>query len=149
MTAFTGRDVTVEFSIALENADPLALVFKDFGMMRTKDFNVSWETADTTADKSPDFTKTSLVTFKSIEFSGDGVSYTDVVYNQAELEAHVYSPSVATNRQPKVWLRITFPDAVFTGPFIISEWSKGAAYDDAVTWSMTANSNGAVSRVAV
>lgn len=149
MTAFTGRDVSVEFAIGLESADPLTLTFKDFGMMRTKDFNVSWDTADTTADKSPDFTRTSLVTFKSIEFSGDGVSYTDAVYNQAELEAHVYSPGSATNNQPKVWLRITFPDSVFTGPFIVSEWSKGAAYDDAVTWSMTANSNGAVSRVPV
>lgn len=149
MSAFTGRDVSVEFAIGLESADPSGLTFKDFGMMRTKDFNVSWDTADTTADKSPDYTRTSLVTFKSIEFSGDGVSYTDAVYNQAELEAHVYSPGSATNNQPKVWLRITFPDAIFTGPFIVSEWSKGAAYDDAVTWSMTANSNGAVSRVPV
>lgn len=149
MTAFTGRDVTVEFAIALENADPSGLVFKDFGMMRTKDFNVKWDTADTTADKSPDYTRTSLVTFKSIELSGDGVSYTDAVYNQAELEAHVFSPSAATNSQPKVWFRITFPDVVFTGPFIVSEWSKGAPFDDAVTWSMTAASNGAVARTPV
>ena len=149
MTAFTGRDVPVEFAIGLESADPATLTFKDLGMMRTKDFNVSWDTADTTADKSPDYTRTNLVTFKSIEFSGDGVSYTDAVHNQAELEAHAFSPSAATNNQPKVWFRITFPDAVFTGPFIVSEWSKGAAYDDAVTWSMTANSNGAVSRVPV
>lgn len=149
MPAFTGRDVLVEFAIGLEAADPGTLTFKDVGMMRQKDFNVSWDTADTTADKSPDFTRTSLVTFKAIEFSGDGVSYTDTVHNQAELEAHVYSPGIATNRQPKVWFRLTFPDCIFVGPFIVSEWSKGAAYDDAVTWSMTANSNGAVTRTAV
>jgi predicted secreted protein len=149
MTAFTGRDVSVEFAIGLESADPTGLTFKDFGMMRTKAFNVSWDTADTTADKSPDYTRTSLVTFKNIEFSGDGVSYTDAVHNQAELEAHVYSPGSETNNQPKVWFRITFPDCVFTGPFIVSEWSKDAAYDDAVTWSMTANSNGAVTRTPV
>lgn len=149
MPAFTGRDVSVEFAIGLESADPSSLTFKDVGMMRQKDFNVSWDTADTTADKSPDFTRTSLVTFKAIEFSGDGVSYTDAIHNQAELEAHVYSPGVETNSQPKVWFRLTFPDCVFTGPFIVSEWSKGAAYDDAVTWSMTANSNGAVDRVPV
>ena len=149
MSAFTGRDVSVEFAIGLEAAAPASLTFKDFGMVRTKDFKVTWNTADTTADKSPEFTRTNLVTFKSVEFSGDGVSYTDAIYNQSELEAHVCSPSAATNNQPKVWLRITFPDAVFTGPFIISEWKKGAAYDDAATFSFTAKSNGAVTRTPV
>jgi hypothetical protein len=43
-------------------------------MMRAKGISTSWDTADTTADQSPGFTRTSLVTFKSVEFSGDGVT---------------------------------------------------------------------------
>jgi len=108
MSAYTGRDVFVRYAIGLENADPSSLTFKDLGMMRTKEFNIKWDTADPTADKSPDFTRTKLVTFKDVEFSGDCVSYTDAIHNQGELEAHVFSPSAATNNQPKTWFEVTF-----------------------------------------
>lgn len=149
MSAFSGRDVAVEFAIGVETATVGALTFKNLGMMRTKSFKVSWETIDTTADDSPQFTKTSLVSFKSVEFSGDGVSYDDALYNQAELEAHIHVPGSTTQNQPKIWLRLTFPDAIFVGPFIATEWSRDASYTDAGTWSMAASSNGAVTRTAV
>jgi len=149
MSAFSGRDVAVEFAIGVESATLGALTFKNLGMMRTKSFKVSWETIDTTADDSPEFTKTSLVSFKSVEFSGDGVSYDDALYNQAELEAHIHVPGSTTQNQPKIWLRLTFPDAVFVGPFIATEWSRDASYTDAGTWSMAASSNGAITRTAV
>ncbi len=149
MSAFSGRDVAVEFAIGVETASVAGLTFKNLGMMRTKSFKVSWETIDTTADDSPEFTKTSLVSFKSVEFSGDGVSYDDEVYNQSELEAHIHVPGSTTQNQPKIWLRLTFPDAVFVGPFIATEWSRDASYTDAGTWSMAASSNGAITRTAV
>lgn len=148
MSAYTGRDVGVEFAIGLETDNPAGLTFKNLGMMRTKQFDVEWATTDTTADDSPDFTETKLVTFKNVSFTGDGVSYEDAIYNQAELEAHVFSPGVSTLNQPKVWLKITFPDAIFQGPFIISKWGKGASYNEAVTWSMEAMSNGQITRTA-
>lgn len=145
MTAHTGRDVIVEYAIADENAIQGDLVYQRLGMMRTKSMKTSWDTADTTADSSPDFTKTSLVTFKSVEFSGDGVSYDDAVFNQEELEALVVSPGAATNFQPKVWFRLTYPSGkTYGGPFIVSEWSNESPYSDAATWSLTAASNGAV-----
>lgn len=149
MSAFSGRDVAVEFAIGVETATVGGLTFKNLGMMRTKSFKVSWETIDTTADDSPEFTKTSLVSFKSVEFSGDGVSYDDEVFNQSELEAHIHVPGSTTQNQPKIWLRLTFPDAVFVGPFIATEWSRDASYTDAGTWSMAASSNGAITRTAV
>lgn len=149
MSAFSGRDVAVEFAIGVESATLGALTFKNLGMMRTKSFKVSWETIDTTADDSPEFTKTSLVSFKSVEFSGDGVSYDDEIFNQSELEAHIHVPGSTTQNQPKIWLRLTFPDAIFVGPFIATEWSRDASYTDAGTWSMAASSNGAITRTAV
>ena len=149
MSAFSGRDVAVEFAIGVESATLGALTFKNLGMMRTKSFKVSWETIDTTADDSPEFTKTSLVSFKSVEFSGDGVSYDDEIFNQSELEAHIHVPGSTTQNQPKIWLRLTFPDAIFAGPFIATEWSRDASYTDAGTWSMAASSNGAITRTAV
>lgn len=145
MGANVGRDVLVEFSIADESAVVGSLSWLTLGMMRGKDLKTTWDTADTTADDSPDYTKTQLVTFKNVEFSGNGVSYTDALYNQKTLRAHVMSPGAGTGNQPKAWFRITYPDASFVrGPFIVSEFNDSAPHADACTWSMKAMSNGAV-----
>ncbi len=144
MSAYTGRDVIVEFAIGNETDSVGSLTFKTLGMIRGKSLKVAWDTADATADKSPQFTKQSLVTFKSVELSCDGVSYTDSIHNQNELKAHVYNPGAGTGNQPKAWLRMTGPDGVTVGPFIVSEWSNDAPHADVVTWSMSAASNGAV-----
>lgn len=145
MGAHVGRDVLVEFALAAEDADQSGLTYLDLGMMRGKSMKTSWDTADTTADDSPDFTKTALVTFKNVEFSGDGVSYDDAVFNQETLEAHVVSPGAGTGSQPKVWFRLTYPSGkVYEGPFIVSEWSNDSPYSDAATWSISAMSNGQV-----
>lgn len=142
---FVGRDVIVNFAIALESADPSGLTFKRLGMMRGKSMKTSWDTVDTTADTSPAYTKTNLVTFKMVEFSGDGVSYGETVANQKEFKAHVINPGISTNNQPKVWLQMIDPDGdEYEGPFIVSEWSDDRPYADAATWSISAMSNGAV-----
>lgn len=148
MSAYVGRDVLVEFAIASETANPNALVWSILGMMRDKDLSVSWDTVDTTGDSSPAQNRQQLVTFKNVEFSGSGVSYDDAVHNQLAFEQHVVSPPGTTSNQPKVWLRITYPNKVYTGPFIVSEFSNSSAYDAEATWSITANSNGNVTLVA-
>lgn len=144
MTAFVGRDVLMEFAIAKEDALVGALSWQTLGMMRQKAMKTSWDTVDTTADNSPTFTKTSLVTFKAVEFSGDGVSYTDAAYNQQTLKAQVISPGASTDNQPKVWFRMTGPDGTYVGPFIVSEWSDDRGHASESTWSISASSNGSV-----
>jgi predicted secreted protein len=144
MSADVGRNVTVEFALADENASSGSLVYQRLGMMRGKDISCKWDTVDATADMSPAFTKQNLVTFKMQEFSGDGVAYTDAVYNQKAMKSHVYSPPVGTGYQPKAWLRLTFPDGVIEGPFIVTEFSNAAPHADVVTFSINAMSNGAV-----
>lgn len=144
MVAFVGRDVVAEFAIGAETADPKTLTFKRLGMVRAKGLEVNWETTDTTADTSPSYTKTSLVTFKEVKVSMDGVTYTDDGYNLNEFEQQVVSPSAGTNYQPKVWVRFTYPDKVYQGPFIVSSYKNDAPYDGAATWSCEASSNGDV-----
>lgn len=147
---FVGRDVIVNFAIGLESVDPDTLTFKRLGMMRTKSMQTSWDTVDTTADMSPAFTKTNLVTFKMVEFTGDGVSYGEDVANQKEFKAHVINPGSGTSNQPKVWLQMIDPDGdEYEGPFIVNRWSDERPYDNAATWSMAAMSNGAVTYTAV
>lgn len=142
---FTGRDVVVEFAIALENADPAGLTYSRLGAMRGKSMKTSWDTVDATADDSPNFTKENLVTFKSVEFSGDGVSYGEDVSNQKNMKVQAISPGAGTNNQPKVWLRMTDPDGdKWEGPFIVNEWSDDRPYSDVATWSLSAMSNGDV-----
>lgn len=144
MGKYTGRDVIIEFAIANEDAAESSLTWLRLGMMRDKGMSVSWDSADGTADQSDQYTKESIVTFKSVEFSGAGVSRTDAVYNQATLKAHAYNPSSATSGQPKVWLRQTAPDGVTKGAFLITKWDSTAPHSDVATWSMAATSNGAV-----
>lgn len=145
MGAYVGRDVKVEFALKDETQKPVAGDYKVLGMIRAKDLNTTWDTVDTAADKSPNFTKTSLVRFKNVEFSGDGVSYDDEVHNQEVLEQHVVSPPAATGYQPMVWFKITYPSGkVYEGPFIVSNWSNDSPYANEATWSMSAASNGDV-----
>lgn len=144
-TQFVGRDVALNYAIATEGVDPATLTFKRLGMMRGKSMQTSWDTVDTTADMSPAFTKTNLVTFKSVEFSGDGVSYGEDLANQKEFKAQVISPGSATDNQPKVWLQMIDPDGdTYQGPFIVNQWTDDRPFDDAATWSMSAMSNGNV-----
>lgn len=145
MGAHIGKDVVVEFAIASEDAVVSGLAWQALGMMRGKSLNTSWDTADTTADRSPAQTKTQLTTFKNVEFSGDGVSYDDAVHNQEVMEQHVVAPPVETQSAPKVWFRLTYPSGKkYTGPFLVTEWSNDSPYSDAATWSITAASNGEV-----
>jgi len=145
MGAHTGRDVQVEYAIADENANRAGLIYKVLGMVRGKGLSNKWDDVDTTADKSPAYTKTVLVTFKAVELSLDGVAYDDDVYNQEEVEGLVASPPSATNYQPKVWFRLTYPSGkVYEGPYLVTEWSNDDPYDGAATWKLSAKSNGDV-----
>lgn len=142
---FVGRDVVVNFAIAKPDADPAGLTFKRLGAMRGKEMKVSWDTVDTTADTSEAYTKENLATFKSVEFSGDGVSYGEDVANQKEFKGQVIAPTIATDNQPQIWLQMIDPDGdIWEGPFLITEWSDSRPYSDACTWSTTGMSNGAV-----
>jgi predicted secreted protein len=145
MGAMAGRDTLVEYAIAPETAAYGSLMWKVLGMMRSKALSDKWDTIDTTADKSPDFTKTSLVSFKAVSFTGDGVTYTDDMYNQDEFSSAVCSiPAIKANAA-KVWLRISNENKMRAGPFIVTEWSEEMPYDGACTWSISAESNGNVS----
>lgn len=144
MGAYTGRDVLIEMAIALPDATYGSLSFLELGMCRGKGINVNWDTADATADKSAEYTRENLVTFKQVEVNIDGVARTESVHNQATFKGHCYNPGAGTNNQPMVWIRQTAPDGVTYGPFILSSWESTAPYDDVVTWSFSALSNGAV-----
>lgn len=142
--AFTGRDVMVYYFIGCPNEKPTTDQYKRLGMLRGKTTSVEWDTADATGDMSPEFTKENLTTYKSVSFSGDGVSRKEQVYNQAELKAHVFSPGGATNNQPFVWLKIISPIDITEGPFLMPKWESQDPYDDVSTWSTEASSAGAV-----
>ncbi|EFF6379709.1 hypothetical protein B1O87_002964 [Escherichia coli] len=142
--AFTGRDVAVFYAIACPNAKPVDEEYQALGMMRGKTLSVEWETSDATADKSADYTQESLVTYKSVTFSGDGVSRTEEIYNQKTLKRHVLTPDEATGGQPYVWLKIVSPLDVTEGPFLCTSFEEENPYDDVSTWSIECSSAGQV-----
>lgn len=142
--SFLGRDVAVFYAIACPNAKPDHSDYKALGMMRGKSLSVEWETADATADKSANYTKESLVTYKSVTFSGDGVSRTEEGYNQEALKRHVINPGETTGVQPYVWLKLVSPLDVTEGPFLCTSFKEEDPHDDVSTWSIECESAGAV-----
>ncbi len=146
MAKTVGRSVLLNFWVAAPT-DTSAPVWSRLGGMRAKNISFSWDVADGTDDTSPDFTKEELATFKTVNISGDGVSRFDLASNQEAFEAAVTNPGAATGNQPYVWLQIVYPNGKsYQGPFLVNSFEVGAPYADVVTFSMDANSAGAITR---
>lgn len=139
-TKFVGRDVVMEYVIGCPDELPLEEEWQRFGSMRTKEFNLEWETTDATADDSIGALRESLATFQTLSISGDGVVKVSGAgaANLIELTKHVANPA-ATGGQPFAWVRMTFPDLTFTCFMIISSMSRSAPFDDVVTYSFEAS----------
>ena len=136
-TKYVGRDVVLEYSIGCGDEKPLPGAWKRFGSLRTKEFALSWDTTDVTDSDSVGALRENLATFQTLTISGDGIAKASGVGNLVELTKHFVSPT-ATNGQPVVWLRMTFPDLTFTAFMLLSNLSRSAPYDDAVTYSLEA-----------
>ncbi|EEJ5117654.1 hypothetical protein CG651_001195 [Salmonella enterica] len=143
--AFTGRDSALYYCIGCPGNQPTLADYKRLGMMRGKTMEVSWDNADATGDMSAANTKETLVTYKNVTFSGDGVSRKEAVYNQKAVKQHAYNPSDTTNNQPYIWLKFITPIDVTEGCFTITSWSDEAPHDDVATWSTECSSTGIVS----
>jgi predicted secreted protein len=145
MGKYIGKSVAFEFAIAAATAIPSSLTFAPLGAMRDKSIGIKWDTTDFTADDSPGATKEQGATFKTVDISGSGVSRGPERPNQDALEAFINTPTAVTGYQPCVWLRLTHPSGkIYVGYFLCSEFSTDAPYADAITWSLTATSNGAL-----
>lgn len=137
---YVGRDVVLEYAIGCADTLPTEADWKRFGSMRTKEFNLEWETTDATADDSIGALRENLATFQSLTISGDGTCKASGAgsANLIELTKHVANPA-ATGGQPFAWLRMTFPDLTFTAFMIITTMSRSAPFDDVTTYSMEAS----------
>ena len=139
-TKYVGRDVVLEYAIGCGDEKPDSGDWKVFGALRTKNFSLTWDTTDATADDSVGALRENLATFQNLEISGDGVCKASGAgsANLIELTKHVANPS-ATSGQPVVWMRMTFPDLTFVAFMLISDLSRAAPHDDVVTYSLTAS----------
>jgi len=137
---YVGRSVVLEYAIGCADELPAEDDWKRFGSMRTKEFNLEWDTTDATADDSIGALRENLATFQSLTISGDGTCKASGsgAANLIELTKHVANPT-ATAGQPFAWLRMTFPDLTFTAFMIITTMSRSAPYDDVTTYSMEAS----------
>lgn len=139
-TKYVGRDVVLEYAIGCGDLLPASNQWKVFGSLRTKEFNLSWDTTDATDGDSVGALRENLATFQTLTISGDGVCKASGAgsANLIEISKHVANP-VATGGQPVTWMRMTFPDITFTCFMLFSTLSRSAQYDDVVTYSMEAS----------
>lgn len=144
LPGYVGRDVALEYGLACGDVDPRLPGFNwtPFAAMRTKEFGLTWDTADASSDASVDNLRENLATFKTLEISGDGVAQRAVTAGESaftQLTKHVANPGPDFSDQPVIWLRMTFPDLTFIAYMLVSELSRSATYDDVVTFSFTAS----------
>ena len=140
---YAGRVVLLEFQIGCGDVLPSPTGWKRFAAMRTKEFNLQWDTIDATADDSISSLRDNIASFQTLTMTGDGVCKASGK-GAAELLAmtkHVVNPQ-GTAGQPVAWLRMTFPDLTFTAFMIVTNMSRSAPYDDLVTFSMEASATG-------
>lgn len=138
---YVGRDVVLEYSIGCGDAVPNEADWKLFGSLRTKEFALTWDTTDTTDSDSQGSLRENLATFQNLTISGDGLAKASGANNLKELTKHFVNP-VATNGQPLVWMRMTFPDLTFTAFMLLSNLGRSAPYDDVVTYTLEAMATG-------
>lgn len=138
-TKYVGRDVVLEYAIGCGDVMPAAEDWKLFGSLRTKEFNLGWDTTDATDSDSIGALRENLATFQTLTMSGDGVCKASGsgAQNLIDLTKHFVNPE-ATGGQPVIWMRMTFPDLTFTAFMLLSSLSRSAPYDDVVTYSMEA-----------
>lgn len=139
-TKFVGKDVVLEYVIGCGDVLPLEADWKRFGSLRTKEFEIAWDTTDATDSDSVGALRENLATFQTMTISGDGVVKASGAgaQNLIDLTKHVIQP-VATGGQPVAWLRMTFPDLTFIAYMLISNISRSAPYDDLTTYSFEAS----------
>lgn len=137
---YVGRDVALEYHIGCGETLPGESDWKPFGSLRTKEFNLEWDTTDATDGDSIGSLRENLATFQSLSISGDGTCRASGAGGASlvELTKHVAQP-VSTGGQPVVWMRMTFPDLTFTCYMLLSSMNRSAPYDDIVTFSMEAS----------
>lgn len=137
---YSGRVVVLEYQIGCGDTLPNPAGWKRFSAMRTKEFTLEWETIDATADDSVGSLRENIASFQTLSISGDGTAKASGkgFENLVELTKHVANPT-ATDGQPVVWMRMTFPDITFTAFMLLSSMSRSAPYDDLVTYSMEAS----------
>lgn len=138
---YVGRDVVLEYVIGCGDVRPEASEYKLIGSLRTKDMALSWDNTDTTTSDSIGALRENLATFLNLTISGDGLATRGGVANLKELTRHFVRPD-ATNGQPVIWLRMTFPDLTFEAFMLMTNLSRGAPYDDAATFSFEAMATG-------
>jgi predicted secreted protein len=144
MASFDGKTAALSFSIQPPEFSGTH-TWLPLGMMRTKDFEFTTDTVDTTADSTANSAKTVLATRRSASFSGDGVSYDDAAYNQRTLKNHYHNPGSVTGNRPEIWFKLAYASGEsYTGPFVITSLSQAAPEADVCTFSLSATSNGHV-----
>lgn len=141
LPGYVGRDVLLEVAYACGDVDPATLTFQPLGSLRTKEFGLTWDTADASSDSSVDNLRENLATFKTLTISGDGVAKRETGGQSPVtiLTKHVANPGPAFSNQPVAWVRMTFPDLTFTAYMLITDVSRSATYDDVVTFSFEAS----------
>lgn len=136
---YVGKDVILEYAFGCGDALPAENEWMRVGSLTTKEFNLTWDTEDTTTDDVVGYIRENLATFQSLSISGTGKAKRAGAGadNLKALTKHVISP-VDTGGQPSVWMRMTYPDLTFIAYMIVTDASRSGGTADSVEFNFEA-----------
>lgn len=137
LPGYNGREVALEVAYACGDVNPLTLAWAPIGALRTKEFNLTWDTSDASSDDSIGSLRANIATWQTLEVTFDGVCKRQdgTKSNQTRLAKHTISPGPDYSGQPVVWVRMTFPDLTFIFYALSTEMSRSAPFDDIATFN--------------
>lgn len=139
LPGYSGREVALEIAYACGDVNPLTLAFAPIGALTTKEFSLTWDTTDATADDTVGSLRANMATWQTLEVSYDGICKRadGTKYNQVRLMKHIANPGPDFSNQPVVWARMTFPDLTFIFYALATGQDRSAPFDNNTTFSGT------------
>lgn len=137
LPGYNGREVALEVAYACGDVNPVSLAWQPIGALRTKEFNLTWDTTDASSDDSVGSLRSNIATWQTLEVTFDGVAKRadGTKSNQTALARHTINPGPEYSGQPVVWVRMTFPDLTFIFYALSTEMSRSSPFDDVVTFN--------------
>lgn len=137
LPGYNGREVALEVAYACGDVNPITLAWAPIGALRTKEFNLTWDTTDASSDDSIGSLRANIATWQTLEVTFDGVCKRadGTKSNQTRLAKHTIAPGPDFSGQPVVWVRMTFPDLTFIFYGLSTEMSRSAPFDDVATFN--------------
>lgn len=140
---YIGRTVPWEFFTGCGDVDPTdpANTWLPVGSLNNKTWNLTTSETDNTSDDTQGV-MSSLITYLTLESTASGFATAEdgTLGNQALLMKYLVSEVVDNQRQPSLWVRVTFPDVTVYAFVNMTANNRSMSSTETVTFEISVKS---------